>query len=660
MKICIRCHKEYPEGRFCLECGGELKEQSSEQKEKNAGVSLGDKNVVAGDIIGQKEEYKITGNSTFIKNEDETRKIINCNVCGKNEMIIDSVRCPSCLTSVCKDHFNYTSNRCTNCEKNAESEYRTLLGQVLEDGKIDQNERIILNSRAKQYKISADRALQIELDFKSQSKKIDSQSLNAFDKIELKKIKKEISSVNDLVPIFERIGRLYSKYSNNEEIKKLYYQIGPHALGTAFQEKLSQNFDEFYAEVAKIDIEILKNKDLRSAIDILDFVKEQYSERELDTNAKELDIFYRLYEIEGNDYLEPIEDLVKGILTKNWHESDYAGFILFKIFNEKKIVFQDESLNNWGENLINLNFDENILVQLELLSDTSSHNNKQTQKTVSKIEAAQSREELNKTEALTSVIIENQSIDLNEVHDSDISPDFAVKGEVGDGISSDLAEEGRLEDDDSSDIVEEGRIEDDLTSHFQVADENLIEIGTQIWMKKNLDVDHYKNGDPIPEVRNSKEWNNLRTGAWCYYEFNSEYGEKFGKLYNWYAVNDPRGLAPEGWHIPSDSEWTLLSNQLGGDNVVGMKMLSFKDGWSNFPEGSEGFLQMNKCLNESGFTALPSGELSCEGIDDGIFSGGCTFWWSSTSDDKYEESALGRSINEDFPHNLNTESLPNV
>ena len=368
MKICIRCHKEYLEGRFCLECGGELKEQSSEHKEKNAGVSLGDKNVVAGDIIGQKEEYKITGNSTFIKNEDETRKIINCNICGKNEMIIDSVRCPSCLTSVCKDHFNYTTNRCTNCEKNAESEYRTLLGQVLEDGKMDQNERIILNSRAKQYKISADRALEIELDFKNQSKKIDSQSLNAFDKIELKKIKKEITTGNDLVPVFERIGRLYSKYSNNEEIKKLYFQIGPHALGVAFLEKLSQNFDELYAEIAKIDIEILENKDLTTAIDKLDLIKEKYPERELDINAKELDIFYRLYEIEGDEYVEPIEDLLKSILAKNWQESDYAGYILYKIFNDKKIVFQDATLNSFGEDFEIRNFDENMLVHLHSFS----------------------------------------------------------------------------------------------------------------------------------------------------------------------------------------------------------------------------------------------------------------------------------------------------
>lgn len=77
-----------------------------------------------------------------------------------------------------------------------------------------------------------------------------------------------------------------------------------------------------------------------------------------------------------------------------------------------------------------------------------------------------------------------------------------------------------------------------------------VKIGSQIWMIENLNVDHYRNGDKIPEVRDNTEWKNLKTGAWCYYENKSEYGKKYGKLYNWYAVMDPRGLAPDGWHIP--------------------------------------------------------------------------------------------------------------
>src|SRR5262245_42075520 len=82
-----------------------------------------------------------------------------------------------------------------------------------------------------------------------------------------------------------------------------------------------------------------------------------------------------------------------------------------------------------------------------------------------------------------------------------------------------------------------------------------VKIGKQVWKIKNLNVSHYRNGDPIPQVKNNAKWAALTTGAWCWYNNDSANGAVYGKLYNWYAVNDPRGLAPEGWHIPSDGEW---------------------------------------------------------------------------------------------------------
>lgn len=88
-----------------------------------------------------------------------------------------------------------------------------------------------------------------------------------------------------------------------------------------------------------------------------------------------------------------------------------------------------------------------------------------------------------------------------------------------------------------------------------------IQIGTQKWMSKNLDVAFYRNGDPIPQVTSPTAWAVLSTGAWCYYNNDPIQGNKYGKLYNWYAVNDPRGLVPQGWHIPSDASglhWRLL------------------------------------------------------------------------------------------------------
>ena len=88
-----------------------------------------------------------------------------------------------------------------------------------------------------------------------------------------------------------------------------------------------------------------------------------------------------------------------------------------------------------------------------------------------------------------------------------------------------------------------------------------VKIGSQEWTVKNLDVTRYRNGDIIPEVKDPIEWASLKTGAWCYYDNDPKNGKIYGKLYNWYAVNDPRGLAPEGFHIPSLDEFKFITNQ---------------------------------------------------------------------------------------------------
>ena len=124
-------------------------------------------------------------------------------------------------------------------------------------------------------------------------------------------------------------------------------------------------------------------------------------------------------------------------------------------------------------------------------------------------------------------------------------------------------------------------------------------IGNQEWTTKNLNVSKYRNGDIIPEVRNQNRWEELTTGAWCYYNNDSKNGAIYGKLYNWYAVNDPRGLAPEGYHIPSDSEWQSLIDYLGGEKIAGGKMKK---------TGVSLWLSPNlDATNESGFSGLPGG-----------------------------------------------------
>lgn len=152
-----------------------------------------------------------------------------------------------------------------------------------------------------------------------------------------------------------------------------------------------------------------------------------------------------------------------------------------------------------------------------------------------------------------------------------------------------------------------------------------VKICNMVWMKKNLDLDHYRNGDSIPEVEDPTIWATLTTGAWCYYENDTNNRENYGKLYNWYAVNDPRGLGPDGWHVPSDSEWIELQNCLGGEGEAGGNMKSI----GTIEEGNGLWYKPNEgATNESGFSANPGAIRNKTGffMSKGIFA----YWWSST------------------------------
>jgi hypothetical protein len=129
---------------------------------------------------------------------------------------------------------------------------------------------------------------------------------------------------------------------------------------------------------------------------------------------------------------------------------------------------------------------------------------------------------------------------------------------------------------------------------FQIrAYESTIEtvvIGTQEWTTKNLNVSRYRNGDEIPEVKDPKKWAKLTTGAWCYYNNDPENGATYGKLYNWYAVNDLRGLAPEGFHIPTDTELKKLTDIKRSNGFAGLAGGNLSSNVSLFDYiGSDGF-----------------------------------------------------------------------
>jgi len=153
-----------------------------------------------------------------------------------------------------------------------------------------------------------------------------------------------------------------------------------------------------------------------------------------------------------------------------------------------------------------------------------------------------------------------------------------------------------------------------------------VRIGTQIWSQNNLDVEYFRNGDVVPQAKSNEEWEAAGQNgkpAWCYYpSAPTDYGI-YGKLYNWYAIIDYRGLAPSGWHIPNDEEWRVLSTYLGGNLEAGGKLK--EKGFSHWLSPNSG------AINYGNFTGLPGGSRGEMGSFQGI--GHIGYWWSITDRD---------------------------
>ncbi len=158
-----------------------------------------------------------------------------------------------------------------------------------------------------------------------------------------------------------------------------------------------------------------------------------------------------------------------------------------------------------------------------------------------------------------------------------------------------------------------------------------VKIGEQVWMGENLNVSHFRNGDPIPHARTNKEWDRAakqKKPAWCYFDNDPSNGKKRGKLYNWFAVNDPRGLAPDGWRIPSKEEWSQLVEFVGGE-MEADDNLKAKSGWGPYEVSfnNKTVRKDGNGVDTYGFSAIPGGYRWHNGPFDESKNG---YWWSST------------------------------
>jgi uncharacterized protein (TIGR02145 family) len=155
-------------------------------------------------------------------------------------------------------------------------------------------------------------------------------------------------------------------------------------------------------------------------------------------------------------------------------------------------------------------------------------------------------------------------------------------------------------------------------------------IGTKVWMVENLKTTRYRNGDLIPNVTDAYQWDAFTTGAYCNYDNDVVIGGKYGRLYNWYAVADSRNIAPVGWHVATDDDWTALENYISGN--IGnsgsvAKALASQTEWRiSAYVGSPGYEPLLN--NSSGYTALPGGSRNNNGSFNPL--GYLGYWWTAT------------------------------
>jgi uncharacterized protein (TIGR02145 family) len=152
-----------------------------------------------------------------------------------------------------------------------------------------------------------------------------------------------------------------------------------------------------------------------------------------------------------------------------------------------------------------------------------------------------------------------------------------------------------------------------------------VKINRQIWSTENYNSGTFRNGDAIPQAKTKEEWVSAwknKSPVWCYYNFDSKNEKKFGKLYNWYCISDSRGIAPEGWHVPSDDEWVELTDFVGIPPGLSLKA---KQGWEYSENGKKYF---GNGEDKFGFNAKSCGVVSFDGVF--CCSGYKGIWWTST------------------------------
>ena len=269
MKKCISCNKELPlDAKFCSSCGTKQETSSNVEQVLDSKFHMGNDNMIAGDfnVVGKKEETHIE-NQTIIKNEDETKQVKTCHICGENKTILEGHNCPKCGKFTCKNCFDLVQSLCKSCSKikakDIDENFKKLIKNFLSDGIIDKNERLKIKEFQTEFNLSDERALYLENEV-TESLSIDSM-MTTIEKHNLEKAIELFYEYRNIAEAYDLLQPLYEKYPQEEKILNIYL---PVLLKKDFKELTNildnSNFDCLSINLAKIDIALM-NMDLDNA-----------------------------------------------------------------------------------------------------------------------------------------------------------------------------------------------------------------------------------------------------------------------------------------------------------------------------------------------------------------------------------------------------------
>lgn len=241
MKFCCDCGSPLPQEKkcvscgatialrmkFCPECGAPQSGQTQKSKFNAAAFAMGDKNVIAGDVVGHQETTHVTGNATIIKNEDQSRQVKRCHICGSLVLITEGFDCPECGQFTCGKCYDADQNCCNDCakthSKSKENQYEAALKAALTDGKIDLEERRTLNELAAKLGLSSQQASQIERQVKGEDT---AGSMTTAEQLELDSARKLFYACEgNLSSLLSTAQKIYSSYPTNEKALSLYLPV---------------------------------------------------------------------------------------------------------------------------------------------------------------------------------------------------------------------------------------------------------------------------------------------------------------------------------------------------------------------------------------------------------------------------------------------------